>query len=134
GVGLRIDPRSEEALELGAAAVDHTQRCITGARELRGRLDQPLQECIERQLRGDRNAGLDERAHAGFVRADRAHTVSLLRYGGGAIGSRGAIDQARARAVEGGLKLDHVTGSVGYLEQAKRLYSQALAPLGYSLK
>jgi len=30
--------------------------------------------------------------------------------------------------------LDHVTANVGDLEQAKRFYSQALAPLGYSLQ
>ena len=30
--------------------------------------------------------------------------------------------------------LDHVTANVGDLEQAKRFYAQALAPLGYSLK
>jgi catechol 2,3-dioxygenase-like lactoylglutathione lyase family enzyme len=29
--------------------------------------------------------------------------------------------------------LDHVTANVGDLEQAKHFYSQALAPLGYSL-
>jgi catechol 2,3-dioxygenase-like lactoylglutathione lyase family enzyme len=29
--------------------------------------------------------------------------------------------------------LDHVTANVGDIEQAKRFYSQALAPLGYSL-
>ena len=30
--------------------------------------------------------------------------------------------------------LDHITANVGDLEQAKRFYSQALAPLGYSLQ
>jgi catechol 2,3-dioxygenase-like lactoylglutathione lyase family enzyme len=30
--------------------------------------------------------------------------------------------------------LDHVTANVGDLEQAKRFYVQALAPLGYSLQ
>ena len=30
--------------------------------------------------------------------------------------------------------LDHVTANVGDLEQGKRFYSQALAPLGYSLQ
>ena len=30
--------------------------------------------------------------------------------------------------------LDHVTANVGDLEQAKRFYSAALAPLGYSMQ
>ena len=30
--------------------------------------------------------------------------------------------------------LDHVTANVGDLDQAKRFYTQALAPLGYSLQ
>jgi catechol 2,3-dioxygenase-like lactoylglutathione lyase family enzyme len=30
--------------------------------------------------------------------------------------------------------LDHVTANVGDVDQAKRFYSQALAPLGYSLQ
>jgi catechol 2,3-dioxygenase-like lactoylglutathione lyase family enzyme len=32
------------------------------------------------------------------------------------------------------MMLDHVTANVGDVDQAKRFYSQALAPLGYSLQ
>jgi len=32
--------------------------------------------------------------------------------------------------MEGGPMLDHVTANVGDLEQAKRFYTQVLAPLG----
>jgi len=36
--------------------------------------------------------------------------------------------------MEGGPMIDHVTANVGDVERAKRFYSEALAPLGYSMQ
>src|SRR5213080_4222751 len=39
-----------------------------------------------------------------------------------------------SRPKGGGVMIDHVTANVGDFEQAKRFYTQALAPLGYSVQ
>ena len=54
------DPEGDEPLELVAAAVDHAERRVARAGELGGDPDQRLQDGVERQLRGDRDSGLDE--------------------------------------------------------------------------
>ena len=72
-------PVREEALELRAAPVDHAERGVARAGELGGRLDEPLQERVERELRGERDACLDQRAQAIFARPDRVHGVQRIR-------------------------------------------------------
>ena len=62
---LGIDPGREEPLERGARSVDYTKRSVVRARQLGGRLGDPLQDHIERQLRAERDAGIDECAHSG---------------------------------------------------------------------
>ena len=54
------DPEGDEALQLVAAAVDHAERRVARAGQLGGDPDQGLQDGVERQLRGDRDSGLDE--------------------------------------------------------------------------
>ena len=62
--GLLVDPGGHEALEARPGRVDHAQRGILGARDERRRLDDALQDAVERELRADREAGFDERAEA----------------------------------------------------------------------
>ena len=57
-----VDAGRQEALELRAAAVDHAEGSVAGAREVGGGLDQALEERVERQLRRDRDARLEEGA------------------------------------------------------------------------
>jgi hypothetical protein len=40
------------------------ERGVTGARQLGGRLDQALQQAVERELRAERDAGVHEAAQA----------------------------------------------------------------------
>ena len=54
------DPEGDEALQLVAAPVDHAERRVARPRQLGGDPDQRLQDGVERQLRGDRDSGLDE--------------------------------------------------------------------------
>src|SRR5437763_538564 len=54
-VRLRIDAGGQEPLQLRAAAVDHAERRVAGPGDLRGRLDETLQEGLERQLRCNRD-------------------------------------------------------------------------------
>ena len=57
---LGVDAGRQEALELRAAAVDHPEGSVAGAREVGGGPDQALEEHVERQLRRDRDARLEE--------------------------------------------------------------------------
>ena len=72
-VRLGIHARGEEALELGTASVDHAERGIARGRELGSRLDQALQEGVERQLGRERDPGLDERPQALFAQRLGVH-------------------------------------------------------------
>ena len=45
-------------------AVDHPEGRVTGARQRRRRLDDSLEQGIERELRGERDARLDEHTEA----------------------------------------------------------------------
>ena len=56
-----VDPVRHEALELVAAAVDDPERRVAGLGQLGGDPDEGLQDGVERQLRGDRDARFDER-------------------------------------------------------------------------
>ena len=60
GPRLLVDADGEEALEGGAGAVDHSERRVAGTGQRRGRLDDPLQQCVERELRAQRDARVDE--------------------------------------------------------------------------
>ncbi len=61
-VSLRVDTGRQEALEAGACLVDHAERRVPGAGELRGRLDELLQERVEGQLRTERDTRVDKDA------------------------------------------------------------------------
>ena len=72
-VRVGINARGEEALELGTASVDHAERGVASGRELGSRLDQALQEGVERQLGRERDPGLDERPQALFAQRLGVH-------------------------------------------------------------
>ena len=57
-----VDASRQEALELRAAGVDHAEGSVAGGREVGGGLDEALEEHVERQLRRDRDARLEEGA------------------------------------------------------------------------
>ena len=61
---LRVDPRREEALELGARVVDHPECRVAGAGQAGRRLDQLLQQVFDRELGAQRDSGLDEALEA----------------------------------------------------------------------
>ncbi len=57
-----VEPVGDEPLQAAAGAIDHAERRIAGPGQLGGDPDERLEDGVEGQLRGDRNAGLDERA------------------------------------------------------------------------
>ena len=61
-VGFRIDPVRHEALQRGSRPVDDAERRVTGAGDPCRRLDDPLEERVERELRVDGDDRLDERS------------------------------------------------------------------------
>ena len=65
-VCLVVDTGRQEALERAAGAVDHAQRGVLRAGQLGGGLDDPLQDRVERELRRDRDSGVDRSAPAVF--------------------------------------------------------------------
>ena len=86
-VGLRVDARRQEAFETGPGLVDDAERRVAGAGELRGRLDELLEEGVEGELRAQRDPCVDEDAQS----VERC----LLRHQ--PPGSRGASVDARRR-------------------------------------
>ena len=64
GVRLGVDSRGHEALEPFPRAVDDPERRVTRAGELGGDLDEPLEQCVERELRAQCDARVDEHAQA----------------------------------------------------------------------
>ena len=62
-----------------AGRVDHAERGVPRARELGGCLDQPLEDGVERELGGERDAGLDEAAAAVPARRSRLHYLQARR-------------------------------------------------------
>ena len=100
--GRVVEPVGHEPLELAAGAVDHAERRVARAGQLGGDPDERLQDGVERQLRGDRDAGLDERApsvvavHARHSTCSRrARSPSTGRLHGDATGSEAADREDR---------------------------------------
>ena len=60
GLRLRIDARDDELLERLAAGVDDAQRRIAGSGQLGGRLDDSLEDGVERQLGRERDTRVDD--------------------------------------------------------------------------
>ena len=48
-------------------SVDHAERRVPRARQLGRDLDEPLQDGVERELRADRDARLEQRAQAALT-------------------------------------------------------------------
>ena len=61
---LGVDAVRQEALEARARLVDDAQGRVARARELRGGLDELLQERVQRELRAESDTGIDESAQA----------------------------------------------------------------------
>jgi len=59
-----VDSERHEALEAGARWVDHAEGCITCLCQLRRGFHQSRQQCVEGELGGQRNSGLDQRPQA----------------------------------------------------------------------
>ena len=76
---LGVDPGREEPLEALPGAVDHPEGRVTGARQRRRRLDDSLEQGIERELRGERDARLDEHTKA-LLRRRRGVAVAGVRH------------------------------------------------------
>jgi hypothetical protein len=72
-VRLGVDPGGEEALQPLTGLVDHAERRVAGLRQLRGRLDDPLQERLQRELRAERDPRVHEDAEAVDLVAARGH-------------------------------------------------------------
>jgi hypothetical protein len=67
--GRGVDTVTDEALETGAARIDHPKRGVSCARHLRRRLRDPLEHDVEGELGADRDSRLHERPQtAGFPR------------------------------------------------------------------
>ena len=67
GHRLGVDPGVDEALEPSSRLVDHAERRVAGAGQLGGSLGQLQQQIVERELRAQRDAGVDEPAQAAGV-------------------------------------------------------------------
>src|SRR3954468_4864503 len=59
-LGLLVEPGRDEAFERAARLVDHAERCVLSLGQPGGRLDDLLEERVERQLRVERNARLEQ--------------------------------------------------------------------------
>ena len=66
----------DEPLELVTGHVDDPQGCVASARQLRGRLNEPLEKPFERELGADGDSGLDQ-ALEGRLSLARAHASTL---------------------------------------------------------
>ena len=64
GVRLGVDTRRQEALEGRPGLVDDAERRIARSRQLRSRLDELLQERVQRELGAERDSGIDEHTQA----------------------------------------------------------------------
>ena len=60
GMSLGVDTRRQEALESCPSLVDDAERRIARSRQLRSRLDELLQERVQRELGAERDSGVDE--------------------------------------------------------------------------
>ena len=77
---LGVDPGRHEALELRAAAVDHAERRVARRRSAPPpSTTSRCEERLERQLRGDRHARLEERAQAALARRRRPSSARAYR-------------------------------------------------------
>ena len=90
GPRLGVDPGREEPLEALPGAVDHPEGRVTGARQRRRRLDDSLEQGIERELRGERDARLDEHPEA-LLRRRRGVGVAGVRHRGSVVAPIAAI-------------------------------------------
>ena len=59
------------------------ERPVPGARDIHGELHDPLQDGVERQLRGERQPGLDQQLGAITIDGGLDHVQSLTRRGKG---------------------------------------------------
>ncbi len=64
GMRLGVDSRGHKALEPFPRAIDDPERRVARPGELRGDLDQPLEQCVERELGAQCDACVDEHAQA----------------------------------------------------------------------
>ena len=76
GVRRGIDPVGHESLEPRAARVDHPERGVPGAGQVGRGLDEPLQEPLERELRGDRHARVEHGAEPAFTFGGSGQAIS----------------------------------------------------------
>src|SRR5215213_8874657 len=60
GVRLLVDPRCQEALEILSAAIDHAERRVARFGQLGGRVDDALQQRVERELGAERDASVQQ--------------------------------------------------------------------------
>src|SRR5215213_5389481 len=60
GVRLLVDPRCQEALEILSAAIDHPERRVARFGQLGGRVDDALQQRVERELGAERDASVQQ--------------------------------------------------------------------------
>ena len=79
GVGVRIDPGRQEALERLPSPVDHAESCVASVGDLRGSLDDPLQQRVERKLGAERDAGVHENAQTAELVRFAAHRSILAQ-------------------------------------------------------
>jgi len=70
-VCLLVDAGREEALQAAPLAVDDAERRVAGVGQLGRRLDDPLEHGVQRELRGQRDARLDEGVQAALMLLDR---------------------------------------------------------------
>ena len=59
--------------------VDHAERRVSGAGELGRRLDEPLQQRVERELGAEGDAHPDQRAQPRFVANRNLHVLRIVR-------------------------------------------------------
>ena len=64
GISLGVDARRHEALEGYPRLVDHAERCVARAGQLRCRLDELLQKRLQRKLGAECDSGVDEHTQA----------------------------------------------------------------------
>ena len=86
-----VDAVREEALELRPGLVDHAERGVTRAGEPRGRLDEPLQDGVERELGAEGDSDVHERPQAPAA----LHLAALRRHAASIAGVREFTDAVR---------------------------------------
>ena len=99
---LGRDPDGDEVLDRPAVRRQHAERSVPCAREVHGELDDPLEHRVERELRGEGHAGLDQAAIPVAGGVPPGHGPSVAEVARGAALQRSIPARSRRVPAEAG--------------------------------